>query len=79
MTIDENIWKSHHPYMARPGQGIVDWQGMARLMREIKYEGWAVLELDAGPNPPMQIREAREFMERSVLHAYSEGPIRRME
>jgi len=69
--IDEDIFKSHHPYMARVGRGEVDWRSMIRLMREIDFNGWAIIELDAATNPPGQMRDAREFVGRTLLPTYS--------
>jgi inosose dehydratase len=69
--IDANVFKSHHPHMARVGRGEVDWRGMIRLMREIDFKGWAIIELDAAANPPEQMREAVEFVQRTLLPTYS--------
>ncbi len=68
--IDENVFKSHHPFMARMGEGQVDWHSVVRLMREISFSGWAVLELDAAADPPMQIREAAQFADRMLRATY---------
>ncbi len=69
--IDENIFKSHHPHMARAGRGEVDWRAMIRLMRDIQFKGWAILELDAAADPPAQMQAAREFVETTLLSTYS--------
>jgi sugar phosphate isomerase/epimerase len=69
--IDQNIFKAHHPYFARVGTGQVDWGRWIRVLRNIDYQGWAILELDAASDPAAQIIAARQFVERSLLHVYS--------
>jgi sugar phosphate isomerase/epimerase len=69
--IDENIFKSHHPHMAQVGKGEVDWKGMMRVLRDAKFQGWAILELDAASNPPATMKGAVEFVSDTLLGTYS--------
>jgi sugar phosphate isomerase/epimerase len=69
--IDENIFKSHHPYMAQVGLGEVDWKGFMRLLRDVRFQGWAILELDAGSNPPAVMKGGVEFVRNTLLGVYS--------
>lgn len=69
--IDENIFRAHHPYFSRVGTGEVNWGRWIRLLREIGYQGWAILELDAASDPSHQIVAAREFVESCLLPIYS--------
>lgn len=71
MTLDENVFKSHHPYFARVGLGIVDWQEWVRTLREVKFDGWAIIELDAAANPPATIAAAKSFVDTALLPIYS--------
>jgi sugar phosphate isomerase/epimerase len=69
--IDENIFKAHHPYFARVGTGVVDWQAWIRTLRDVGYQGWAIIELDAAEDPPATINAAKQFVETTVLPIYS--------
>lgn len=69
--IDENIFRAHHPYFARVGTGEVNWGRWIRVLRDIAYEGWSVIELDAASRPVEVIKEARTFVETSMLPVYS--------
>ncbi|MFF2050271.1 sugar phosphate isomerase/epimerase family protein [Leifsonia sp. NPDC058194] len=71
MVLDENMFKAHHPYFARAGAGIVDWQEWARTLRHVGFEGWAILELDAAADPIGAISEATAFVESTLLPIYS--------
>ena len=69
--IDDNIFRSHHPYFARVGSGEVDWVSWAKTLRDIKFQGWAILELDVAPDPPSQLAAAKKFVETTLLPIYS--------
>lgn len=71
MAIDENIFKSHHPYFSRVGTGEVDWPSWVRTLRDLNFDGWAILELDAAADPPAQIAAAKQFVETTLLPIYS--------
>lgn len=68
--IDENHLTDLHTHYARIGLGRVDWAGLAKAYRDIRYRGWVVLELDAARDPRQLILSAREFVEHSVLPIY---------
>jgi sugar phosphate isomerase/epimerase len=69
--IDENIFRSHHPYFAMVGTGEVDWISWVKTLRDIQFEGWAILELDAAPDPPAQLAIAKRFVETTLSPIYS--------
>ena len=53
-------------YFRRVGAGAVDWFGLARRLRDVRYEGWIVLELDRADDPVAEVVAAREFIESSL-------------
>jgi sugar phosphate isomerase/epimerase len=65
--IDEQIHQRHKPYFCRLGTGRVDWFAWIRLLRDAKYSGWAVLELDAIADPVAEIIGSRKFVEQALL------------
>jgi sugar phosphate isomerase/epimerase len=69
--IDENIHQSHRKYFRRVGTGTVDWFSWARLLREIRYRGCTLLELDAAPDPVTEMRAARGFVETALAPLYA--------
>ena len=69
-NIQMNVRSAHQEMYARVGLGAVDWLGWATALRDVGYEGWALLELDAAPDPGADLRAAREFVERIALPAY---------
>jgi sugar phosphate isomerase/epimerase len=69
--IDEDIFRSHHPYFARVGSGEVDWVSWVKTLRDVRFRGWAILELDAAPDPPVQLAAAKKFVETTLLPIYS--------
>lgn len=71
VPIDENTFKSHHPFFTHVGAGEVDWQRWMRTLRDVRYEGWAIIELDAAPDPPRTIEAARTFVETALLPIYA--------
>ncbi|HEY7014418.1 MAG TPA: sugar phosphate isomerase/epimerase [Streptosporangiaceae bacterium] len=48
-------------YFRRVGTGDVDWPGWVRGLDKAGFEGWAILELDAAPNPVQDMTAARKF------------------
>lgn len=55
--------------MCEPADGVVDFAGLARVMREIDYEGWSIVEQDMFPlddhDKPLPIaRRTLEFFEK---------------
>lgn len=57
-------------WFAPVGQGVVDWSAWMRLMRDIRYTGWAVFELDVTPDPVGELKNIRRFVEESLGHIY---------
>jgi sugar phosphate isomerase/epimerase len=68
--IDEHIHERHRPYFCSFGIGRVDWQGWIRLLRDRGYEGWAILELDAAPNPVEDIAAGLTLVRQALLPTY---------
>lgn len=68
--IDENIFRSHHPFFQRVGVGQVDWASWARMLRDTNFEGWAIIELDAAPNPPKTMAAAKHFVDTTISPIY---------
>jgi sugar phosphate isomerase/epimerase len=65
--IDAHIHERHRPYFCRLGAGRVDWPAWARLMRDMRFDGWAILELDAAADPVADIIAGRHFVETALL------------
>ncbi|MFF2050265.1 sugar phosphate isomerase/epimerase family protein [Leifsonia sp. NPDC058194] len=63
VEIDDEISPSHHPFFANVGDGRIDWSGWTRALRAADYSGWAILELDAAPDPGKALRDARSFVD----------------
>lgn len=68
--IDEQIHDRHRPYFCSFGSGRVDWPAWARLLRERRFEGWAILELDAAPNPVSDIADGLMLVRQELLPIY---------
>lgn len=64
--IDAGVFKSHHSHFAPVGAGEVDWPQWVRTLREIGYDGWCILELDAAADPRAAIVQARDFVRTSL-------------
>lgn len=62
VLIDDEISPSHHPMFANIGEGIVDWTGWAQALSRTRYSGWAILELDAAPDPGRAMSDAARFV-----------------
>lgn len=69
--IDEKIHERHRPYFCGFGTGRVDWHAFVKLLRDARYEGWAILELDAAPDPVADIAAGKAFIERALSHIYA--------
>ena len=70
VPIDETIYDRQIQWFAPVGEGVVDWPGWLRLLRDLNYQGWAVLELDAAPNPVEDLQRIRTYIERALSHIY---------
>jgi sugar phosphate isomerase/epimerase len=68
--IDEHIHERHQPYFCGFGLGRVDWPAWARLLRDRGYEGWAILELDAAPDPVRDIANGLTLVRQALLPIY---------
>ncbi|WP_137155182.1 sugar phosphate isomerase/epimerase [Rhizobium sp. FKL33] len=68
--IDEHIHDIHRPYFCGFALGRVDWHAWTRLMRDRRYEGWAILELDAAPNPVSDIENGLTLVRQALLPIY---------
>ena len=71
IVIDEHIHEKHRPYFRRLGAGRMDWPAWIRLMRDARFKGWAILELDAVPDPVAEMRACRSFVETVLAPTYS--------
>lgn len=67
IPIDAGIHESHQQYFCRLGAGRVDWPAWARMYRDHKISGWAVLELDAAADPLSEMIASRQFVETTLL------------
>lgn len=70
VPIDDSIWDRQIQWFAPVGRGVVDWPAWMRLMRDIRYSGWAVFELDKTLDPVSELRQMRSFLESSLGHIY---------
>jgi sugar phosphate isomerase/epimerase len=50
----------------RVGAGAVDWFGWARRLRDMRFSGWSILEIDEVPDPIGEVSAAREFVETAL-------------
>lgn len=67
--IDAEIHDRHRPYFCAFAQGRVDWQGWMRLMRRRQIGGWAIIELDAAPDPVSDVAHALKIIHQALLPA----------
>jgi sugar phosphate isomerase/epimerase len=68
--IDKHIHERHQPYFCSFGLGRVDWPAWIRLLRDRGYEGWAILELDAAPDPVRDIANGLTLVRQGLLPIY---------
>ncbi|MEK1931360.1 MAG: sugar phosphate isomerase/epimerase [Pararhizobium sp.] len=68
--IDEHIHDRHRPYFCGFGLGRVDWQRWIKLLRDRGHEGWAILELDAAPDPVSDIANGLTLVRQALLPIY---------
>lgn len=69
--IDERIYQTQIQWFAQVGQGVVDWPGWCRLLRNLHYTGWAVFELDGAKDPVGDLRAIRAYVEGALGHLLS--------
>ncbi|MBT9385154.1 sugar phosphate isomerase/epimerase [Pseudooceanicola sp. CBS1P-1] len=65
--IDDLIHDRHRPYFCGFGLGRVDWHAWMRLMRRRGIGGWAILELDAAPDPVGDLTRGLGFVRQALL------------
>ncbi|MBB5538953.1 sugar phosphate isomerase/epimerase family protein [Rhizobium giardinii] len=68
--IDEHIHDRHQAYFCGFGLGRVDWPAWIRLLRDRAYAGWAILELDAAPDPVRDIANGLTLVRQALLPVY---------
>ncbi|CAN7423348.1 sugar phosphate isomerase/epimerase family protein [Pararhizobium sp. LjRoot238] len=68
--IGEDIHARHQAYFCGFGLGRVDWPAWVRLLRDRAYEGWAILELDAAPDPVADLTTGLKLVRQSLLPIY---------
>ncbi len=67
-VIDERIYETQLQWFAAVGRGVVDWPGWVRTLRDIRYDGWAVFELDGAADPVADLTEIRRYVDGSLGH-----------
>jgi sugar phosphate isomerase/epimerase len=70
VPIDETIYDRQIQWFAAVGSGVVDWPAWLRLLRDLHYQGWAVFELDAAPDPVGDLKRMRQYVESALLPIY---------
>jgi sugar phosphate isomerase/epimerase len=70
VPIDETIYDRQIQWFAAVGTGVVDWPAWLRLLRDLQYRGWAVLELDAAPDPLGDLKQIKQYIERALTPIY---------
>lgn len=70
VLIDESIYDRQIQWFAAVGSGVVDWPAWLRLLRDLNYTGWAVLELDAAPDPVGDLQRIKQYIDRSLAPIY---------
>jgi len=51
-------------------QGVVDWPAWMRLLRDMRYRGWAQFELDLAADPIGELKKSRQYVENALSHIY---------
>jgi len=78
---DGDIHAYHRRFMRRLGDGVVDWEGWAKVMDRTPTAGVRLLELDAAADPVAELIRARRRLDRPSQAAKSgadgRGPGRR--
>ena len=68
VEIDDKIYQTQIQWFAQVGQGVVDWPAWARLLRDLRYSGWAVFELDGAADPVGELSAIRTYVESALGH-----------
>ncbi len=69
-VIDETIFERQIEWFTGVGDGVVDWPAWMRLMRDMRYQGWALFELDTAADPIAELQRNRRFVEKALGHIY---------
>ncbi len=70
VPIDETIYARQIQWFASVGTGVVDWPAWMRMLREMRYQGWAVFELDTAADPVGDLRRIKQYVEGSLAQIY---------
>jgi sugar phosphate isomerase/epimerase len=70
VLIDDTIYARQVQWFAPVGQGVVDWPAWMRLLRDMRYSGWALFELDATPDPIGELKRIRQYVEGALSQIY---------
>lgn len=68
--IDETIYDRQIQWFAAVGTGVVDWPAWMRLLRDMRYTGWAVFELDAARDPVGDLKQILQYVRAALSHIY---------
>jgi inosose dehydratase len=52
------------------GSGVLDWDSWMGVLRDNKWRGWAIEELDHSPDPGTELRAGLDFFNRSLAAIY---------
>ncbi len=67
---DETIYARQVQWFATVGAGVVDWPAWICLLRDLRYAGWAVFELDVAPDPVGELQRIKRYVETSLAPIY---------
>ena len=70
VEIDDSIFARQVQWFAAVGEGVVDWPAWLRLLRELRYTGWAVFELDTAADPVGDLRRIKHYVETALAPIY---------
>ena len=68
--IDDTIYSRQLRWYTSTGEGVVDWPAWMRLLRDMRYRGWAQFELDLAADPIGELRKSRQYVENALSHIY---------
>jgi sugar phosphate isomerase/epimerase len=52
------------------GEGVVDWPAWMRTLRDMRYRGWALFEMDLSADPVSDLRHGKMYVEQALGHIY---------
>ncbi|MDL2205299.1 sugar phosphate isomerase/epimerase [Eubacteriales bacterium OttesenSCG-928-N13] len=55
------------------GQGVIDWNGFVRALKEVGYNGFLSMELGGLANPQKYVKESLDYMRRILKEEGAEG------